>query len=72
MYDGLYDLLVRVLDFRPRDPGFDSRRYQIFRVVSGLERSPLSLVRINGWYLKEKVTPPIYKTEITGRWGLPR
>jgi hypothetical protein len=25
-------------------PGFDSRRYQIFREVVGLERGPLSLV----------------------------
>jgi len=28
-----------------RGPGFDSRRYQIFWVVVGLERGPLSLVR---------------------------
>jgi hypothetical protein len=27
---------------RPRGPGFDSRRYQIFRVAVGLERGPLS------------------------------
>jgi len=26
-------------------PGFDPRRYQIFWVVVGLERGPLSLVR---------------------------
>jgi hypothetical protein len=25
-----------------RDPGFDSRRYQIFWVLVGLERGPLS------------------------------
>ena len=28
-----------------RGPGFDPRRYQIFWVVVGLERGPLSLVR---------------------------
>jgi hypothetical protein len=28
-------------------PGFDPRRYQIFWVVVGLERGPLSLVRSN-------------------------
>jgi hypothetical protein len=27
-------------------PGFDSRRYHIFREVEGLARSPLSLVKI--------------------------
>jgi hypothetical protein len=31
---------------RSRGTGFDSRRYQIFREVVGLERGPLSLVRI--------------------------
>jgi hypothetical protein len=29
-----------------RGPGFDSRRYQIFWEIVGLERGPLSLVRI--------------------------
>jgi hypothetical protein len=38
---------VRALpNYTPRGIGFDSRRYQIFLVV-GLERSLLSLVRIN-------------------------
>jgi len=32
---------------RYRGPGFDPRRYQIFWVVVGLERGPLSLVRSN-------------------------
>jgi hypothetical protein len=32
--------------YRYRGPGFDSRRYQIFRKVVGLERGSLSLVRI--------------------------
>jgi hypothetical protein len=31
---------------RPRGPGFDSQPYQIFREIGGLERCPLSLMRI--------------------------
>ena len=38
-------LVVRVSGYRYRGPGFDPRRYQIFWVVVGLERGPLSLVR---------------------------
>ena len=41
----LCGLVVRVSGCRYRGPGFDSRRYQIFWVVVGLERGPLSLVR---------------------------
>ena len=37
--------MVRVSGYRYRGPGFDPRRYQIFWVVVGLERGPLSLVR---------------------------
>ena len=43
--DRLCGLVVRVSGYRNRDLGFDSRRYQIFWVVVGLERGPLSLVR---------------------------
>jgi hypothetical protein len=43
--DRLCGLVVRVPGYRSWGPGFDSRRYQIFWVV-GLERGPLSLVRI--------------------------
>jgi hypothetical protein len=32
--------------YRFRGPEFDSRRYQIFLKVVGVERGPLSLVRI--------------------------
>jgi hypothetical protein len=39
-------LVVRVSGYRSRGPGVDSRRYQIFWEVVGLERGPLSLVRI--------------------------
>jgi hypothetical protein len=39
--------VVRVLDYRPRGPGFYSQCYQIFRKVVGLERPSLDLMRIN-------------------------
>jgi hypothetical protein len=39
-------LVVRVPGYRSKGPGFDSRRYQIFWEVVGLERGPLSLVSI--------------------------
>jgi hypothetical protein len=44
--DRLCGLVIRVPSYRSRGPGFDSRRYQIFWEVVGLERGPLSLVRI--------------------------
>jgi hypothetical protein len=34
----------QVPGYRSREPEFDSRRYQIFREVVGLERGPLSLM----------------------------
>jgi hypothetical protein len=37
-------LAVRVPGYRSRGTGIDSRRYQIFREVVGLERGPLGLV----------------------------
>ena len=43
--DRLCGLVVRVSGYRYRGTGFDSRRNQIFWVVVGLERGPLSLVR---------------------------
>ena len=43
--DRLCGLVVRVSGYRYRGLGFDSRHYQIFSVVVGLERGPLSLVR---------------------------
>jgi hypothetical protein len=39
--------------------GFDSRRYQIFWKVMGLERGPLSLVSKTEGYLKETVAAPV-------------
>jgi hypothetical protein len=40
--DRLCGLVVRRPGCRPRGPGFDSRQYQIFCIVVGLERGPLS------------------------------
>jgi hypothetical protein len=37
-----------------RVPGFDSRRYQVFLEVVGLERGPLSLVSIIGELLERE------------------
>jgi hypothetical protein len=45
--------VVRVPGYRSRGPGFDSRSYQIFGEVVGLERGPLSLVRIIEKLLKK-------------------
>jgi hypothetical protein len=42
--DRLCGLMVRVPGYRSRGPEFNSRRYQIFWEVVGLERGPLSLV----------------------------
>jgi hypothetical protein len=44
--DRLCGLVVRIPGYRSRGPGLDSWRYQIFWEVVGLERGPLSLVRI--------------------------
>jgi len=52
--DRLCGLVVRVSGYRYRGPGFDPRRYQIFWVVMGLERGPLSLVRSNEELLEWK------------------
>jgi hypothetical protein len=44
--DRLCGLVVTVPSYRSRGPGFYSRRYKIFWELVGLERGPLSLVRI--------------------------
>ena len=49
LLDRLCGLVVRVSGYRYRGLGFDSRRYQVFCVVVGLERGPLSLV----WSIEE-------------------
>jgi hypothetical protein len=67
--------VVRVPGYRSRGPRFDSRRYQFFWEVVGLERGPLSLVRIIKELLERKVAALGYKTEINGRgdsWRWPR
>jgi hypothetical protein len=46
--------VVRVPSYRPRDLGLDSRRYQIFWEVVGLERGPLSLVSTTEALLERK------------------
>jgi hypothetical protein len=55
----LCGLVVRVLSCSPRGPGFDSRPYQIYCASVGLERGPLSLVRINQELLGRKVAAPV-------------
>jgi hypothetical protein len=64
MRNRLCGLVVRVYGYRSRGPGFCSRRFQIFRETVGLERDPLSLVRITEELLGRKVAAPVYKTEI--------
>jgi hypothetical protein len=44
--DCLCGLVVRVPGYRSRGPEFDSRRYQNFLEVVGLERGPVFLVSI--------------------------
>jgi hypothetical protein len=64
MSDRLCGLVVRAPGYRVRGPGFDSQRYKIFLEVMGLERVPLSLVRITEALFERKVAAPGYKTEI--------
>jgi hypothetical protein len=52
--DRLCGLVVRVPGYRSRGPWFDSRRYQIFWEVVGLEWDPLSLVWITEELLEWK------------------
>jgi hypothetical protein len=57
--DRLCCLVVRVPAYRSRGPGFGSRCYQIFWEVEGLERGPLSLVRITEELPERKVAGPV-------------
>jgi hypothetical protein len=54
MLDRVCGLVVEFTGSRSRGPGYDSRRYQIFRVAVGLERGPLSLAKINEELLERK------------------
>jgi hypothetical protein len=69
IYCRLSGLVVRVPSYGSRGPGFDSRRYQVFWKVVGLELGALSLVRIIEELLERKVAAAVYKTEINGRGG---
>jgi hypothetical protein len=57
--DRLCGLVVRVSGYISRGPEFDSRRYQIFLEVVGLERDPLSLMRIIEKLLERTVATPV-------------
>jgi hypothetical protein len=57
--DLLCGLVVRVPGYRSKGPGFDSRRYQIFWEVVGLERGPLNLMRIIEELLERTVATPV-------------
>jgi hypothetical protein len=50
--------VVRVPGCRSRGPGFYSRRYRVILLVVGMERGPLSLVRINEELLERKIADP--------------
>jgi hypothetical protein len=58
MADRLCGLVVRVLDYRSRGPGFDSGYYHKKKVV-GLERGPLNLVSTTEELLDRKVAAPV-------------
>jgi hypothetical protein len=57
--DRLCGLVVRVLDYRYRGPGFDSRALQKKNKVVGLEWGPLSLVSTTEELLDRKVAAPV-------------
>jgi hypothetical protein len=59
-------LVIRVPGYRCRGSGFDSRRYEIFWEVVGLERSPLSLVRIIEELLEWKSSGPVQENRFNG------
>jgi hypothetical protein len=57
--DRLCGLVVRVLEYRCRGPGFDSRALQKKKKVVGLERGPLNLVSTTEELLERKVAAPV-------------
>jgi hypothetical protein len=59
--------VVRVPGYRSRGPRFDSQRYQIFWEIVGVERGPLSLIRITEELLEWKSSGSGLKTVINSR-----
>jgi hypothetical protein len=55
-FDRLCGLVVRVLDYRSRGPGFD---FRTLKKVVGLERGPLSLLSTTEELLDRKVATPV-------------
>jgi hypothetical protein len=51
--------MARVPGYRFRGPEFDSRRYQIFLDIVGLERGPLSLVSTTERLLGRKIAASV-------------
>jgi hypothetical protein len=66
-YDRLCGRVVRVPGYRSRGTGLDSRSYQIFWEVMGLERGPLSLVRTTEELLEWKSSGSRQENRINGR-----
>jgi hypothetical protein len=60
--DCLCGLVVRVPGYRSRGAGFDSRRYQIFWKIVGLQRGPLSIVSTIQKLFRRK-------SNSSGRWN---
>jgi hypothetical protein len=67
--DRIRSIVVRVSSYRSRDPGFDSRSYQIFWEIVGPERVPLSLVSITGELLKWKSSGSGSRKSRLTAWG---
>jgi hypothetical protein len=55
----MFKFNIRVVGLRLRGSGFDFWRYHIFFVAVGLERGPLSLMRINEELLERIVAAPV-------------
>jgi hypothetical protein len=70
--DRLCGLVVRVLGYRSRGPGFDSQHYQIFWEVVGLEWGPLSLVSTTAELLGRKSSGSGLENRDYGRMDLSR
>jgi hypothetical protein len=65
--DRLCGLVVRVPTYIFRGPGFDSRRYQIFWEIVGLERGSFSLVKITEEQLEWKSSGSGQESRINNR-----